>query len=230
MLQNIIRVCFLVGVLVSFGNVNIVEAIPIYPAHCIGVDGRVNDGMDTLIARGSGDIVWKIEQGDKITFESVHPSNPNLWDGLRLHVMDNLPVHIVKEEVDAPASSLGEKPTIDYTFDKVGEYEVDLDVFAARWIYWGTRDFNTLGSNVGNGPAGNRLGSISIEDSTCQKIKIVVMDKGLDDDEDEDENGKCISWDGDSWGWDGEKGCEMKCFDWDGDGWGWDGEKGCRTS
>ena len=49
---------------------------------------------------------------------------------------------------------------------------------------------------------------------------------------------ECIDWDGDGWGWDGEKGCKMPdteednstavCYDWDGDGWGWDGEKGCK--
>ncbi len=61
----------------------------------------------------------------------------------------------------------------------------------------------------------------------------------------------CYDWDGDGWGWDGEKGCKMdsnddaddnnddeddddnnstagECVDWDGDGWGWDGEKGCK--
>ena len=49
---------------------------------------------------------------------------------------------------------------------------------------------------------------------------------------------ECVDWDGDGWGWDGEKGCKMPdteaveeeptCYDWDGDGWGWDGEKGCK--
>jgi len=47
---------------------------------------------------------------------------------------------------------------------------------------------------------------------------------------------ECYDWDGDGWGWDGEKGCQveaveevLECYDWDGDGWGWDGEKGCRV-
>ncbi len=47
---------------------------------------------------------------------------------------------------------------------------------------------------------------------------------------------ECYDWDGDGWGWDGEKGCqvevvveELECYDWDGDGWGWDGEKGCQV-
>jgi hypothetical protein len=53
----------------------------------------------------------------------------------------------------------------------------------------------------------------------------------------EEEGSECYDWDGDGWGWDGEKGCQVstedegtdnECIDWDGDGWGWDGEKGCR--
>jgi hypothetical protein len=59
----------------------------------------------------------------------------------------------------------------------------------------------------------------------------------------DDEELVCYDWDGDGWGWDGEKGCqvpgndddededdveELECIDWDGDGWGWDGEQGCQ--
>jgi len=51
----------------------------------------------------------------------------------------------------------------------------------------------------------------------------------------------CVDPDGDGWGWDGSKSCEIsrkgggnyqyssgKCVDPDGDGWGWDGSKSCK--
>ena len=42
-------------------------------------------------------------------------------------------------------------------------------------------------------------------------------------------SGTCVDPDGDGWGWDGEKSCQVKqCIDPDGDGWGWDGEKSCQ--
>lgn len=72
------------------------------------------------------------------------------------------------------------------------------------------------------------------------------LNPGSDDDDDEnieEEAGECIDHDGDGWGWDGEKGCQVgsdtdedemeettECIDHDGDGWGWDGEKGCQVS
>ncbi len=70
----------------------------------------------------------------------------------------------------------------------------------------------------------------------------VVVTNGPIENEEERE---CIDWDGDGWGWDGEKGCkvgddndnsddgdedELVCYDHDGDGWGWDGEKGCKVT
>jgi hypothetical protein len=67
----------------------------------------------------------------------------------------------------------------------------------------------------------------------------VTCDAPITVEEEVAQAGECVDWDGDGWGWDGEKGCKMpdndeeeattpECIDWDGDGWGWDGEKGCK--
>ncbi|PID52296.1 MAG: hypothetical protein CR972_02365 [Candidatus Moraniibacteriota bacterium] len=93
-------------------------------------------------------------------------------------------------------------------------------------------DVSANGSWWISGISNNRSYSVTLWDAqgntvTCDAPISVI---------EEQEEPVCYDWDGDGWGWDGEKGCKVEavtetaeCYDWDGDGWGWDGEKGCKV-